>query len=189
MAADYEIQLVGETEVENNTSYTIQTNFTFADYAEYIITAKLKAYTNSTTNSTIDVGFTESDNSISSVTTILAAMYYMGYNAYSSNSGGWWGGTSNSAFRPLRINSNASGYGTDKWTLCHWQIASQNQSTYWPWVGQTMVPYTDGRLGVYGGTFASNTTYGGSKGGIYVRCNDYPFASGSKLSVWGLAHV
>lgn len=53
-----------------------------------------------------------------------------------------------------------------------------------------MKPETDGDLGVWGAAQASNNTYegGSGKSGLYVQ-GDYAFAAGSKLTVWGHAHV
>lgn len=191
MTANYEFALIGETEVSNNTSYTMQTNFTFDDFSEFFITAKLRAYVTGTTYRAIDVGFTESNNTIPNVSYVYASAYYGGYPAHSQGYGAWWGGTSNAAFRPHRISDRFNGSASDRWTICHWQIAHQAnaQGANSPWVGQCMAPYNDGRLAVYGGTYTSNNTSNSGKGGIYVRCNSYPFASGSKLTVWGHANV
>ena len=191
MAANYEFALIGETEVTNNTSYTMQLNFTYADFSEFFITAKLRAYTTGTGNRSIDVGMTDSSNNINSISSMYASGYYGGYTAHSTGGGAWWGGTSNAAFRPLRISDRFDGGASDRWTICHWQIAHQPdvQSNYWPWVGQCMIPYNDGRLGVFGAAQATNNTYHTTGGGLYIRCNDYPFASGSKMTVWGHGHV
>lgn len=190
MAANYEFALIGETEVTNNTSYTMQLNFTYGDFAEFFVTAKLRAYATTTGNHSIDIGQTDSSNAIPAINNMYAGGYYGGQISSGTGSVSWWGGTSNSAFRPFRTTDSHSAYGSGRWTVCHWQLANQpNQSQYWPWVGQTISPQTDGRIGVWGAAQASNNTYGSSHGGIYIRCSDYPFASGSKLTVWGHGHV
>lgn len=190
MAANYEFALIGETEVTNNSNSSISVSFTFSDFAEFFVTAKLRAYTTTTGNHSIDVGMLNSSGSIDSISNNYSGGYYGGQPASGGSSISWWGGTSNSAFRPFRVTDSHSAYGSERWTLCHWQIAHQPSSsgTYWPWVGQTIIPATDGRIGFWGAAQATNNTYASNHSGLYVR-GDYAFAAGSKLTVWGHGHV
>ena len=41
MTANYEFALIGETEATDSTSYSIQLNFTYADFAEYHLLTQL----------------------------------------------------------------------------------------------------------------------------------------------------
>tara|TARA_B100001758_G_C18390176_1_gene602430 strand:- start:64 stop:645 length:582 start_codon:yes stop_codon:yes gene_type:complete len=193
MTASYEFQLVGETETTTNSASSISVSFTYSDFDEFFVTAKLRNTQTTAGNHSIHVGMLNSSGSIDAVSSMYAGGYYGGSGATSQGNIQWWGGTTNSAFRPFRIGDNNSGFGSERWTICHWQIAQQGSVSgiYWPWVGQCMKPETDGDLGVWGAAQASNNTYeGGSynSSGFYIQ-GDYAFAAGSKLTVWGQAHV
>tara|TARA_R110000787_G_scaffold174977_8_gene287526 strand:+ start:454 stop:1029 length:576 start_codon:yes stop_codon:yes gene_type:complete len=191
MTANYEFALIGETEATDSTSYSIQLNFTYADFAEYFITAKLRSFTNTVDDHAIVTGMVLNNGTIPTINAMYAGGYYGGQpTGQGTGSGTWFGGTSNAAFQPFRISDNNSAYGTGRWSICHWQIASQpNNGGYWPWVGQCMVPQTDGRIGVWGAVQAGNHTYSSNHGGLYIKSDSYPFVAGSKLTVWGHGHV